>query len=301
MAPLREQSPVALLSALLCAFSPSALGNSHFEDDGPEYDVIVVGSGLMGSVVAAKLAEALPSDSQILVLEAGKASHRALGGKEAPASALSDGQWQQWAPSLGNVTRYDVPGNYPVLQCWDQKCEQAWQDLPSFQCKILGGCGVMNGALTQVPQLGMFEGWPQGWRWEDLEEHYDAAEQILHATQAPSADGQHYLDGAGAGFVRGALSGSFSEEAPRKPRSGTMGVPFVTARNGVRQSTASELLPGALARSNFELRLESTATRIRHDEGGRAVALEYARRGVTQVAAQQRRGPWQRRRGQEGL
>jgi choline dehydrogenase-like flavoprotein len=252
--------------------------------------VVVVGAGLVGSVVVAKMAEALPGDFRILVLEAGKASHFALGGTEAPASVGADGQWQVWSPGLENVTRYDVPGNYPVQQCWARDCEHAWQGVPGFQCKILGGCGVMNGALTQVPQSGCFASWPSGWQWSDLEHHMAAAEELFHVSQTPSVDGKHYLDDAGASLVKGALAGYFSEVAPRQPQSWTMGVPFVTAKGGVRQSTASVLLPAALSRPNVSLRLESLVSAIEHDGAGSATGVRYTRGGQSEVVRLSRRG-----------
>ncbi|CAK0880478.1 unnamed protein product [Prorocentrum cordatum] len=136
-----------------------------------EFDVVVVGAGLSGSAVLGRLAELLPADFRILALEAGRASHFALGGRAAPGSAGADGQWQEWAPRLENVTRYDVPGNYPVL---GGQSEDHWQDVPGTACKVLGGCGVMNGALMQVPTPGCFAAWPPGWQWEDVEPSFAA-------------------------------------------------------------------------------------------------------------------------------
>ena len=103
------------------------------------------------------------SNSQVFrvaLLEAGRASHASLGGTEPPASwDPSQRRWINWADNGGlQVTRYDLPGNYEALQCWDRRCPESWlTDVPYFQCKVLGGCGVMNGALVQRPNAAS---WP---------------------------------------------------------------------------------------------------------------------------------------------
>jgi choline dehydrogenase-like flavoprotein len=90
--------------------------------------------------------------------------------------------------------------------------------------------------------------------------------------------------------VKGALAGYFSEVAPRQPQSWTMGVPFVTAKGGVRQSTASVLLPAALSRPNVSLRLESLVSAIEHDGAGSATGVRYTRGGQSEVVRLSRRG-----------
>lgn len=257
------------------------------------HDVIVVGAGLTGSVVISRLAELLDPSASILVLEAGIESPQAL-----PGQKLAPGFWQgrdyrQWnfPPPKPQLTRYDVPGVYPVLPCWDKSCPQAWPQVPAFQCKVLGGCGTMNGALMQRPAPRYFDSWPEGWRWPDMERHFQAVSQCFSITQTPSADGKHYLDHTGSGFLSRLLeTKNFVTAVPLSPTNGTMGAPLVSASLGERQSTASLLLPAAIARPNVELQLGAEVVDI-VVEGLKAVGVRYVHRdGSTRVAGLNHRG-----------
>lgn len=237
------------------------------------YDIIIVGGGLVGSAVAAGLAERLPN-KRVLLVEAGAASQRDVGGRDPPAS-YEHGHWQEWPGfKSSGLTRYDVPGNYEALQCWSNDCETSWKKtVPAFQCRILGGCGVMNGALMQIPAAEMFESWPAGWQWKDLAQYFKAAEHMYTITATPSRDGHHYLDSAGADFVRRVMSShGFQLVDSLEKKAGTMARPHVSARDGVRESTASLLLPEALKRPNFELRLNTEVLSIAN-VGGTAKSL----------------------------
>eukprot|EP00930_Biecheleria_cincta_P094564 TRINITY_DN8584_c0_g1_i1.p1 TRINITY_DN8584_c0_g1~~TRINITY_DN8584_c0_g1_i1.p1 ORF type:complete len:913 (-),score=94.09 TRINITY_DN8584_c0_g1_i1:62-2800(-) len=261
-------------------------------DSSSEFDVIVVGAGLVGSAVAARVAAKLPASHKVLLLEAGRASHRSLGGTDPPAS-WTGSRWETW-PGMQNepLTRYDVPGNYEVLQCWGRNCPESWGDtVPFFQCKVLGGCGVMNGALVQLPQQENFARWPLGWRGPDLAPYFDAAQSLYHITEAPSSDGEHYLDQAGADFVRRAFAkAGVATSSSLLEKAKTMSIPRVTAAHGVRQSTASQLLPQALKQPNFELRLETEVDEILH-EGSRVTGVRVRRAdGSLEVLRLKRQG-----------
>jgi len=241
-------------------------------DDGEAFDIIVIGGGLVGSVVAAEMAARLPQ-MRVLLIEAGKASQAILGGKDPPASWKSG--WKEWPGMSGSgLTRYDVPGNYEALQCWHNDCDESWgRSVPAFQCRVLGGCGVMNGALMQVPNEANFDAWPAGWKFGDLQRHFQAAQSLFHITTTPSRDEQHYLDKAGADFVRMSLErGGYTMGSTLHPKPKVMGKPQVSAKDGVRQSTTSELLPRAKLLSNFELMLETEVLHIVH-RGGTAEAV----------------------------
>lgn len=248
-------------------------GNLRGEEESDGYDVIVVGGGLTGSVVAAKLSEKLPH-KRVLMLEAGKASQQVLGGTEVPGHR-ANGRWYSWPGTWNGLTRYDVPGNYGVLNCWHSGCdEQSWPKLQAYQCKILGGCGVMSGALGQIPRPGSFESWPEGWRHDNLKHYLYAAREMFHYTQIPSSDGVHHLNGTGVDIVRDAMAGAgLVDGDPMDARNGIMGYPYVSAKNGVRVSSTSELVPDALQRTNFGMRLEVHVTKILHDDHGNATAV----------------------------
>ena len=264
---------------------PTAPGSEDRHGQSPDgYDVVVVGAGLMGSIVATDLAKRMP-DAKILLLEAGAASQAELGGK-LPPSQWQNGELQAWdstkSAEAASVTRYDVPGNYiKGLHCWNEACRDNWgHELDGIhQCKVLGGCGVMNGALMQLVHPENFDSWPEGWRAKDLEPFITRATQDFHITQAPSADGQHYLDDAGGHFVRrafekfGGPAGGFVEDNTTQPRGGMFHIPHVSAHMGVRESTAQMYLPQAMKRSNFELLLMKRAVKIESTAGARATGV----------------------------
>ena len=269
-----------------CVTAPKD-GNDKSHERGKSaegHDVIVVGAGLMGSIVASDLAKRMP-DKKILLVEAGAASQSELGG-ELPPSKWQHGQLQKWdlakSSLLEPVTRYDVPGNYiKGLHCWNEACRDSWgHELGGIQqCKVLGGCGVMNGALMQLVHPDNFNSWPEGWRAQDLEPFVKRAEKDFHITQIPSADGQHYLDDAGGNFVRqafekfGGPAGGFVEDNTTQPRGGIFHIPHVSAKNGVRQSTALMYLPEAMERPNFKLLLMKQAIKIESVAGTQATGL----------------------------
>mmetsp|Transcript_51287 Transcript_51287/g.148909 ORF Transcript_51287/g.148909 Transcript_51287/m.148909 type:complete len:575 (-) Transcript_51287:457-2181(-) len=244
------------------------------------YDVIVVGGGLVGSAVAAGLAERLPQ-KRVLLVEAGGASQRSVGGRDGPAS-WDGGRWDSWPGFEGTgLTKYDVPGNYESLQCWKRDCDTSWGDVvPEFQCKILGGCGVMNGALMQLPSEENFETWPMGWRYSDLSPYYQAAQSMYTITGTPSVDGRHYLDNTGANFVHKLMtSHGFHLVNSLRKTPNTMSVPHVSAKGGIRESTTSLLLPKALERRNFEMKLHTEALKVLYDADGVATGLSVQTAG----------------------
>eukprot|EP00931_Biecheleriopsis_adriatica_P024404 TRINITY_DN15215_c0_g1_i3.p1 TRINITY_DN15215_c0_g1~~TRINITY_DN15215_c0_g1_i3.p1 ORF type:complete len:786 (-),score=115.73 TRINITY_DN15215_c0_g1_i3:47-2404(-) len=252
----------------------------------PGYDVIVVGGGLVGSTVAAQLVEKLPSSFKVLLLEAGKASQAVLGGSQPPADPHNKiyqsvyENYNQFFPSgdrsKPRFTKYDVPGNYMSMNGWvgDWSQEDTWGDaVPAYQCRVLGGCGVLNGALHQIPDGEMFDAWPTGWKWSDMQPYFDELKQKIHITQTPSAEGKHYLGEAGKDFVAGVMSrAGWKETKSMTPRAGTMDIPFVAARDGVRQSTAAVFLPEAKKRG-LELRVETDVQGLVKN-GGRVTGVK---------------------------
>ncbi|GAA2435440.1 GMC family oxidoreductase [Streptomyces glaucus] len=138
----------------------------HDEDDGYDYDVIVVGSGFGGSVAALRLTE---KGYRVGVLEAGRRFTR----ETLPRSSW-DLKNYLWAPRLGmyGIQRIHLLGNVMVL----------------------AGAGVGGGSLNYantlyVPPAAFFED-PQ-WRdvtdWqEELKPYYDQARRMLGVRLNPT-------------------------------------------------------------------------------------------------------------------
>eukprot|EP00930_Biecheleria_cincta_P083921 TRINITY_DN7341_c0_g1_i4.p1 TRINITY_DN7341_c0_g1~~TRINITY_DN7341_c0_g1_i4.p1 ORF type:complete len:689 (-),score=110.68 TRINITY_DN7341_c0_g1_i4:236-2227(-) len=251
--------------------------------DNAEADIVIIGGGMVGCIVASQLAEKLPH-KQIVLLEAGKPSHHALGGSSPPGNT----QGQNWNVNAQSgyqydpFTRYDVPGNYiGDMHCYDGSCEDAWGKITGgfYQCKVLGGCGVMNGALMQVPAPDMWASMPFGWQYEDMKTYIDRVIGDFTITPTPSADGKHYLDDAGANLLRKALhEEGFTDHTGIHVKPHTIGLPTVSVVHGERQSSASRYLPEALKRSNFKLITEAEVKRIIHNNG-MATGVSYSKWG----------------------
>ncbi|HET9172730.1 MAG TPA: GMC family oxidoreductase [Actinospica sp.] len=145
---------------------------------GPEYDVVVVGSGFGGSVAALRLSE---KGYRVLVLEAGRRFTR----ETLPRNSWATKDYL-WAPRLGlfGIQRIHVLGNVMVL----------------------AGAGVGGGSLNYantlyVPPRAFFEDpqWGAITDWEDeLRPFYRQARKMLGVRQNPTtteADG--YLRATG--------------------------------------------------------------------------------------------------------
>ena len=141
----------------------------------------------------------------------------------------------------------------------------------------------MNGALVQKPHPANMGSWPIGWKMPDLDPYFKEAAGLFHITTTPSKDGKHYLDSTGADFMRSVLEKEgFVKSDDITKRAGAMSIPHVAAKDGLRQSTTSELLPQALRRKHFELHLETEAMEIIH-EAGLASGVRVTHAGRTKV------------------
>ena len=149
-----------------------------------KWDVVVIGSGTAGSIVAAELATGSP-DKCVLVLEAGKNSGQVL--KEHDAEKLPQSQNGFFEKSWTTVhespeTAWNTPGTYDVLNCWGGECEYAWPDRRALTAKIVGGGSSINGALMQYPNLETWDAYPKGWKFEDMKPYLDKIEEKMGAT-----------------------------------------------------------------------------------------------------------------------
>jgi choline dehydrogenase len=248
------------------------------------YDAIVVGAGLSGSIVAAKLATKNP-DKCILVIEGGMHSGQVVSAEDANVAQSVNGFYEAGLTSVyeSPETLFNVPGTYDNLVCWDYKCDYIWGEDESntppglVVGRIVGGSGSLNGALMQYPSESLWDPYPAGWKASDMKDYLDEIHNTMNATSIPSMDGVHYNDERGANDVRKAMKAigyiEAEDAAYWKPFGGTMGIPRVTTKNGRRASSTSEYLKPALEQTNIELMVETEAKQILIEHGTKASGL----------------------------
>ena len=119
---------------------------------GRQYDYIIVGAGSAGSALAYRLSEY--SDRNILLLEAGKASH----------------PYSRFPVSFGLLIDNPV-ANWRYFS--EPEVGTANRTIPVPRGKLLGGSSSINGLVYVRGQTLDYDTWAQlgcrGWSWSDVE------------------------------------------------------------------------------------------------------------------------------------
>ncbi|NMI01305.1 mycofactocin system GMC family oxidoreductase MftG [Pseudonocardia acidicola] len=231
----------------------------------PEYDVLVVGAGSTGSVLAARLAE---HGRRVLVLEAGPAP-RSLDGyppeaRHAPSLAATDP-----AHPLNWAVPVELRSGHP-------------HTVP--RGRIAGGCGAINGAYFVRATPADFADWAiPGWSHDDVLPSYRRLEHDLDFDGAAHGDRGPILVRRPAGQLCSPLTDPFLDAAARlgiaaEPDKNAGGPPGAgpipsNAVDGLRVNAAMAYLLPNLHRPNLELRGDTPVARVLLD-GDRAVGVE---------------------------
>lgn len=230
-------------------------------------DVIIVGSGSAGAVVAGRIAA--ETDAQVLLIEAGGRDHNPLFRVPLMTGLLLRGHYANWfyhtEPEKGLNGR-----------------KLFWP-----RGKVLGGSSAINGMVWTRGLPSDYDAWAQrglpGWGWDDvlaryrrIEGHYGGTTE-LHGGEGPqklsefpdiNPLSQAFLEaGQQAGYP---LTDDFNGAAPE----GVGRYDFTIAK-GRRMSAAGAWLTPNRDRSNLRILTGTHALRVLI-EGGRAVGLELA-------------------------
>ncbi|OCG76356.1 mycofactocin system GMC family oxidoreductase MftG [Microbacterium sediminis] len=237
---------------------------------GGAWDVVIVGGGSAGSVLAARLSE--QPDRRVLLLEAGAAPRRVA---DFPAVTRD-----------GATVAGSVPGHEAS---WTFRTELApGRDYDLVRGRILGGSSAVNGGYFVRPRPTDLARWAEAggdaWSYERalpalraLETDLDHGATAIHGGSGPMpvrrAGGDHPVARA---FTAAALGTGYPAE-PDKNAPGPAGVGPVPQNviAGVRRNAAMQYLLPVLDRPNLEIRGGAVAQRIRF-AGTRAIGVELA-------------------------
>lgn len=246
-------------------------------------DVLIVGAGSAGSVLAAQLSA--DERCQVTVVESGP-------GPVAPwvRDQIADGLRLPIGPASSVVRRYrttltDAPKRYAHI----------------MRGAVVGGSGAINGGYFCRALPSDIDGWGlDGWSWADVLPHFKAIESdvdfggALHGAGGPitvrrvvefSSCTEAFVDSvlaAGFGWIAD-LNGS-TPESP--PTSGVGAVPL-NINGGNRIGPGRAFLQPALSRRNLTVLTETRAQRIRVARGRVAGLVCRAPSGRIELTADQ--------------
>ena len=240
----------------------------------PEADIIIVGAGTAGCVLAARLSE--DPGVRVLLIEAGVTARNPWIHIPVGFSRLLDDARLNWC--------YETEPQ-PGL------CERS---VPWPRGKVVGGSSAINGMVWVRGAPDDFDRWAAavddpGWSWTAVDKLFKTCEAA-----PPDADTrlgrngrvilsrprhQHPLASA---FIEAGVNAGLRErhDLSISDRNG-VGPYLTTIRRGLRVSTASAYLKPALRRANLELLTGSTVHGVDLAADHRAVGVRVARRGTT--------------------
>lgn len=240
-----------LLGAVWLSLTASAATNSSWTTE--SWDVIVVGAGPAGIIVADRMSEA---GKKTLLIEGGGSSYFITGGTASPDWITSSGQ---------NLSRVDVPGLYKSIFAdqGDLTCQNSTNAF--IGCTVGGSSAINAGLFFQPPPSDFDDYFPEGWKYKDVNASIAKVYATVPSSDVYAQDQQYFLqtgyDAARKWLVDGA---GFSDVDLNTEQNKTrvFGRPIFDYNGGQRGGPATTYLQEAKNRSNFQLQINERVLRV---------------------------------------
>ncbi|HXU67968.1 MAG TPA: GMC family oxidoreductase [Polyangia bacterium] len=218
------------------------------------YDYVVVGGGSAGCIVAAELAKR----ARVLVLEGGPRA------EEHPETLIASGYKDAFINDAVMGERFTV-----------RQKGAARQRVFAGTGTVMGGSGSVNGMVYTRGARVDYAEWPEGWRWDDVQDDFVALEKVLRPNRRPAtAWTEACISAATAnGFVR-------KEDLNDGNLSNVIGYEWMSYEGEDRRSSYVSFIKDAGAQPNLDILTGARAHRLRFDADKRVVGVEYERAGA---------------------
>ncbi|KAH9052988.1 GMC oxidoreductase [Lactarius deliciosus] len=259
------------------------VGEVNTEGDFDEYDIVIVGGGTAGCVLASRLSE--NRNLRVLLLEAGDSSLNVLYSK-IPAGFSS----------ILETSR--VFSLYTMLQQNTGGRRHFWP-----RAKMLGGCSSINAQIFHYGNPSDYDEWARlggegadAWAYKDFHKYFLRFEKFVpnrshpgvvegeHGSNGPIEVGFHgYHSVFSTRFIAACGHVGIPSRADLNTHHGTCGVAkvmtYIDSRGSRVTTESAYLTPTVLSRPNLTVAVNASATRIIFDTTGstpRAVGVEFA-------------------------
>lgn len=242
----------AILSLALTAFASITAAQTNDSWAQQKWDVIIVGAGPAGIIVADRMSEA---GKKTLLIEQGGPSYYITGGRERPA----------WLDGT-NVSRVDVPGLYKSIFA-DPGNLTCLPFINSYTGCTVGGSSAINAGLFFEPPASDFDTYfPAGWKSNDVNAAIQRVYSRVPASDVYSADDKFYVqsgyDAARKWLVDSAGYKDVNFNAQANEKYQVFGRPIFDYNEGQRGGPSTNYLQTALKRSNFHLQMNTKVTSV---------------------------------------
>jgi choline dehydrogenase-like flavoprotein len=210
------------------------------------YDVVVVGGGTAGCILAARLSESL--DRQVCLVEAGP-----------DYGPLAEGRWPADLLDARDLARSHL---------WDAGGE----DGRVLGGRVLGGSSSVNACMVVAGTAADYDEWGPGWSYADLRPFLDRARGELRTAPANTDEPTAYQ----RAFLAAAQAGGLPPVDPDDPAEPVGVGPYpANVVDGRRWNAAFAYLDPARGRTNLSILGETLVDRVLFD-GSRATGVAAA-------------------------